>query len=132
MIFAEELDDENVDENDFNPAQADDVPTTTLAWEPSREELQSLHMLHNNMGHPTTATFCRLLRNAGCRRVVVQYVKTKFQCDVCAAHKQPALHVSAKSPKTNAFNAIVSLDLLFITNPITHLEEAFLNMVDWG
>eukprot|EP00971_Amphidinium_carterae_P277553 5508635-Amphidinium_carterae.1 len=94
MILAADL----ADENDFNPAQVDDVMTTPVAWEPIREELQGLH---------TVATFCRLLRNAGCRRVVVH-------------------------PKTYAFNVIVSLDLLFITNPITHQEEAFLNMVDWG
>eukprot|EP00971_Amphidinium_carterae_P140896 2791451-Amphidinium_carterae.1 len=57
---------------------------------------------------------------------------TKFHCDVCAAHKQPALQTAAKSPKTYTFNAIVSLDLLFLNNPITFQEKVWLNMVDWG
>eukprot|EP00971_Amphidinium_carterae_P149315 2960353-Amphidinium_carterae.1 len=61
--------------------RAGEVVQSPEVWEPNREELHSLHMLHNNMGHPTVATFCRLLRSAGCRRAVVQYVKTKFHCD---------------------------------------------------
>ena len=45
--------------------------------------------LHTNLGHPHTAAFLRLLRDAGAREDVLEAAK-QFQCDICAQRGRPS------------------------------------------
>eukprot|EP00971_Amphidinium_carterae_P262338 5203604-Amphidinium_carterae.1 len=96
-------------------------------WQPTTEEMQALKHLHDNLGHPTRAKLCRMLRHAGCKPQVVKWVSDSFTCETCQRHKRPQHRIPAKHPATFATNQIVGIDLVFVEWAVI-----IVHILDWG
>ena len=80
----------------------------------SDREKSDILRCHVNLGHPGTREFVRLLRAAGSRNDVIQYVLREFQCPGCVKERRPPTRLPAATPRTYDFNVIVGVDLLFV------------------
>ena len=77
---------------------------------------------HINLGHPQAKEFIRLLRTAGVRKDIIDYVVADFRCEGCVREKRQPTRLPAATPRTYDFNVVVGIDLLFL-HGISEKEE---------
>ena len=87
---------------------------------------------HVNLGHPHAKEFARLLRAAGSRQDVIQYVLREFECPGCVREKRPPTRLPAATPRTYDFNVIVGVDLLFVHGLNSKADHPILNITCLG
>eukprot|EP00971_Amphidinium_carterae_P225718 4476601-Amphidinium_carterae.1 len=114
---------------------AEDIGETApgeLDWTPSEAERQAIQLAHNNLGHPRQQDFARLLRRGGVRPEVVRWASRHFSCPACKHNQRPVARLPAGAPKTFSPNMVIGLDLFYMLHPVTHENEPWLHVVDWG
>ena len=87
---------------------------------------------HVNLGHPGVKEFVRLLKAAGTRTDVIQYVLKEFSCDGCRLEKRQPTRLPAATPRTYDFNVCVGIDLLFVHGISHTTEHPILNVTCLG
>jgi len=95
-------------------------------------ELQKkkIQLVHTNMGHLPREQMLILLKAAGAKPEVLEYVKDRFGCEACMRQKRPVERRKAAFPRTFSFNRIISLDFFYIS--LGEQTLAFLNVVCHG
>ncbi|CAE7928562.1 RE1, partial [Symbiodinium sp. KB8] len=76
--------------------------------------LESLHMLHRRLGHPTNETLVRMLQHGGAKDDVIR-MASELACPSCQLSKAPKRPFPAR-PEVRAvvFNTVVHLDLKYL------------------
>ena len=87
---------------------------------------------HINLGHPSVKEFARLLKSAGTRPDIVQYVLQEFSCEGCAKEKRQPTRLPAATPRTYDFNVVIGIDLLFVFGADDKNELPVLNVTCQG
>ena len=87
---------------------------------------------HVNLGHPGVKEFVRLLKAAGTRNDVIQYVLKEFSCEGCLKEKRQPTRLPAATPRTYDFNIVVGVDLLFVYGASDREEHPVLNVTCVG
>ncbi|CAE7699965.1 unnamed protein product [Symbiodinium sp. CCMP2456] len=72
--------------------------TETYVTDLSDREKGDILRCHLNLGHPNTREFVRLLKAAGSRHDVAQYVLREFQCPGCVKERKPPTRLPAAHP----------------------------------
>eukprot|EP00971_Amphidinium_carterae_P305279 6066198-Amphidinium_carterae.1 len=125
MHLPEQVDPEMLEEPEDENMEADD-----RNWVPSANEQKAIKHCHDNLGHPTLATFLRCLKHSGVQQRVRHWVRHHFQCDQCARMRRPGHHLPAKHPATFATNQIVGLDTVYLN--YDGMDIAIIHALDWG
>ena len=90
-------------------------------------ELQrEVFRIHRNLGHPTNEMFLRALKHAGVKKEILNWVKTKFHCDLCQRKQKANPHRPGKLQKIMEFNEVVGVDTFTVN------DKPMLNILDWG
>ncbi len=90
-------------------------------------ELQrEVFRIHRNLGHPTNEMFLRALKHAGVKKEILNWVKTKFHCDLCQRKQKANPHRPGKLQKIMEFNEVVGVDTFTVH------DRPMLNILDWG
>ena len=116
----EELDREVERENVVNPGRA------TI----SDIQKKKVQLVHTNMGHLPRDQMLLLLKAAGAKPEVLEYVKSTFGCEACMRQKRPVERRKAAFPRTFSFNRIISIDFFYVA--LGEQTLAFLNVVCHG
>ena len=87
---------------------------------------------HVNLGHPHVKEFVRLLKAAGTRPDIIQYVLKEFKCEGCLKEKRQPTRLPASTPRTYDFNVVVGVDLLFVVGADPRQEHPVLNVTCVG
>ena len=87
---------------------------------------------HVNLGHPPVKEFVRLLKAAGTRLDVIQYVLREFSCEGCLKEQRQPTRLPAATPRTYDFNIVVGIDLLFVYGASPQEEHPVLNVTCVG
>ena len=95
-------------------------------------EKQMILRAHVNLGHPGVKEFVRLLKAAGSRNDVVQYVLKEFTCEGCLKEKRQPTRLPASAPRTYDFNVVLGIDLLFVYGISHTTEHPILNVTCLG
>eukprot|EP00971_Amphidinium_carterae_P049124 967999-Amphidinium_carterae.1 len=101
-------------------------------WTPSESERQALQLAHNNLGHPRSQDFARLLRRGGVRAEIVRWASRHFSCPACQHTQRPVSRLPAGAPKTFSPNMVVGADVFHMEHPLSGANEPWLHIVDWG
>lgn len=96
----------------------------------SEEQKKKINLIHVNMGHISNAQMLSLLKAAGAKPEVLQFVKHKFSCEQCQKQQKPISRKRATLPRTFAFNRVIGVDFFYI--PFQGKTTAFLNVVCQG
>ena len=95
-----------VDESAVPPVVVESAtpPEATSKTSPNPELSRPLRDLvakvHGNLGHPSNASFVKMLVAAGARKDVVEWVRTVFKCEACESNSLPGRHRPATIPRT--------------------------------
>ena len=87
---------------------------------------------HVNLGHPHVKEFVRLLKAAGTRNDIIQYVLREFTCEGCLKEKRQPSRLPAATPRTYDFNIVIGVDLLFVVGADPNVEHPVLNVTCVG
>ena len=87
---------------------------------------------HINLGHPTVKEFSRLLKAAGTREDIIQYVLREFQCEGCLKERRQPTRLPAATPRTYDFNVVIGVDLIFLYGENNRDELPVLNCTCFG
>ena len=87
---------------------------------------------HINLGHPPVKEFVRLLKAAGTRNDIINYVLREFHCEGCLKERRQPTRLPAATPRTYDFNVVIGVDALFITGAIPQEEHPVLNITCVG
>ena len=96
----------------------------------SEEQKKKINLIHVNMGHISNAQMMSLLKAAGAKPEVLQYVKHRFSCEQCQKQQKPINRKRVTMPRTFAFNRVIGIDFFFI--PFQNETMAFINVVCHG
>ena len=112
----------------------DKSESMTLAegYELSVQEQRAVLRSHVNLGHPGRAEFVRLLKAAGCRNDIIQYVQREFRCAGCDLEQRPPTRLPAATPRCYDFNVVIGIDVLFIHGLHNKTEHPVLNITCLG
>ena len=98
----------------------------------SVQEQRAVLRSHVNLGHPGRAEFVRLLKAAGCRNDIIQYVQREFRCAGCDLEQRPPTRLPAATPRCYDFNVVIGIDVLFIHGLDNKTEHPVLNVTCLG
>ena len=98
----------------------------------SIQEKRALLRSRINLGHPGRAEFVRILKGAGCRSDIIQYVQREFKCAGCDLEQRPPTRLPAATPRTYDFNVVIGIDVLFIHGVDNRTEHPILNITCLG
>ena len=87
---------------------------------------------HVNLGHPSVKEFVRLLKAAGTRNDIIQYVLREFSCEGCLKEQRQPTRLPAATPRTYDFNVVIGIDLLFVVGAVPGEEHPVLNVTCVG
>ena len=87
---------------------------------------------HINLGHPQVKEFIRLLKTAGTRKDVVDYVIREFRCEGCQKEQRQPTRLPSATSQTYDFNVVVGIDVLFIYGTDDRAEHPILNVTCVG
>ena len=94
----------------------------------SAQEKRALLRSHVNLGHPGRAEFVRILKGAGRRSDIIQYVQPEYKCAGCDLEQRPPTRLPAATPRTYDFNVVIGIDVLFIHGVDNRTERPILNI----
>ena len=86
--------------------------------------------LHENMGHLSNDRMIVMLKAAGAKEDVMEFVKKRFSCELCSKRQKEVRRRVAAYPRTYTFNRIVAVDTFFL--PWRGSSIPILNVVDHG
>ena len=112
-----------------------DMSKTFANEEPTRISTSEKAMVlraHVNLGHPNVKEFVRLLKAAGTRNDIIQYVLREFVCEGCLKEKRQPTRLPAATPRTYDFNVVIGIDLLFVVGAVPKEEHPVLNVTCIG
>ena len=107
---------------------AEDAPKRSI----SANEKMMVLRAHVNLGHPRVREFVRLLKAAGTRNDIVDYVLKEFTCAGCAKEQRMPTRLPSATPRTYDFNIVVGIDLLFVHGASPLEEHPVLNVTRIG
>ena len=93
--------------------------------------LQTLHRLHVNLGHPSSANLARVLKHGGASQAALDLCR-ELQCDVCRASKPPVSPPPAQTNRATRFNQKVGLDVKYLPGWRPNQRIPCLNIVDYA
>ena len=91
----------------------------------------SLKKLHNNLGHPSKASFLRVLKNSGASDEALRRAND-FTCPTCEASKRPSDAIPAQPAHTEGFNDRIGMDVKYFQGWAPGSKVPCLNIVDYG
>ena len=93
----------------------------------------TLKKLHNNLGHPSTCTLQRILKNAGAtEQAVKEAEQVENNCDVCLQRKRPTPSLPANPEKAVDFNQRVGWDVKNLPGWGVNQKVKCVNIVDFA
>ena len=93
----------------------------------------TLKKLHNNLGHPSTRTLQRILKNAGAtEQAVKEAEQIEAACDVCLQRKRPTPSLPANPEKAVDFNQRVGWDVKNLPGWGVNQKVKCVNIVDFA
>ena len=98
----------------------------------SVQEQRAVLRSHVNVGHPGRAEFVRLLKAAGCRNDIIQYMQREFRCAGCDLEQRPPTRLPAATPRCYDFNVVIGIDVLFVHGLDNKTEHPVLNVTCLG
>ena len=127
-VLAEDGADEGSEDEAADDGEADGEESTSEA-RPFPEEVEEslpasrrdreiramVDKIHVNMAHLPKERMMVMLRAAGAKAEVLEYVKNRFSCEVCDRRQRQIPRRVAAFPKTYAFNKIVGADVFYLT-----------------
>ena len=87
---------------------------------------------HINLGHPGVKEFVRLLKAAGTRNDIINYVLREFACEGCLKEQRQPTRLPAATPRTYDFNVVIGVDVLFVYGHSPENEHPVLNVTCVG
>ena len=87
---------------------------------------------HVNLGHPNNREFVRLLRSAGTKDSIVQYVLREFSCAGCSKERRPPTRLPSAMPRSFDFNVAIGVDVLFVAGVSSKAEHPVINITCLG
>ena len=75
-----------------------------------REIAKLVAKLHENMGHLSNDRMIVMLKAAGAKEDVMEFVKKRFSCELCSKRQKEVRRRVAAYPRTYTFNRIVAVD----------------------
>ncbi len=93
--------------------------------------IRDVRKIHQNMGHPSSRTLCRVLKYGKARPEYVE-AAARLRCDECIRSSRPKLQRPSKAPPCFAFNDNVGMDILFIQGPKEGTKVPMLSCVCHG
>lgn len=124
-----EEDPEEPEVNRF-PAPQTPSPAAIIASKITDKQKNLIHKLHVNTGHLPVPQMLAMLKAAGARDEIREFVKNEFHCIQCMKQKKPVPHKRAMFPKSFSFNKIIGIDYFFIS--FLGKTHAFLNVICLG
>jgi len=94
------------------------------------KQKDTIYKLHVNTGHLPVPQMLAMLKAAGARDEVRDFVKNEFHCLQCMKQQKPVPHKKATFPKSFTFNKLVGIDYFFIS--FLGKTHAFLNVICMG
>lgn len=91
----------------------------------------SLRRLHNNLGHPTNQQLIRVLKHGGASEAALIAARA-FSCDQCQAQKQPKIALPSQVNRVTEFNALVGVDVKYLSGWVANKRIPAVNMVDYA
>ena len=89
-----------------------------------------IEKLHVNMGHLSRDRMVVMLRAAGAREDVLEFMRKRFGCELCDRRQREVRRRVAAFPRTFTFNRIVAVDTFYL--PWRGRSLPVLNVVDHG
>ena len=80
----------------------------------SSTQKELVKMYHQNLGHPQTRDFLRILNGARATAAVLQYVKEEFRRPDCDATQKVRPPRRAAIPRIYEFNQVVAMDTVLL------------------
>ena len=102
------------------------------AYDITDREKSEVLRCHVNMGHPNNREFARLLKAAGTRHDIIQYVLREFECPGCVSEKRPPSRLPSATPRCFDFNVVIGIDVLFVHGASGRAEHPVLNVTCLG
>ena len=109
-----------------------EVNTFVSTFDLTDREKRDVLRCHVNLGHPHAKEFARLLRAAGSRQDVIQYVLREFECPGCIREKRAPTRLPAATPRTYDFNVVIGVGLLFVHGLNSKADHPVLNITCLG
>ena len=95
-----------------------------------KEMAKLVTKLHENMGHLSADRMIVMLKAAGARDEVLEYVRKEFACELCGKRQREVQRRVAAFPRTFTFNRIVAVDTFYV--PWQGTSVPIMNIVDHG
>ena len=92
---------------------------------------RSLTKLHSNLGHPPNQQLVRVLKHGGANEAAIQMARA-FSCEQCASQVVPRAALPAQTHRTTEFNALVGIDVKYLTGWKANQRVPALNIVDYA
>ena len=112
----------------FPPEGPDEGHSGTARRE--REVKALVEKLHLNLGHLSKERMVVMLKAAGARDDVLDFVQKRFECEMCDRRQREVRRRVAAYPRTYTFNRIVAVDTVYV--PWRGVSLPVLNVVDHG
>ncbi|CAE7348803.1 RE1, partial [Symbiodinium necroappetens] len=109
-----------------------DSATYVASYDLTDREKAEVLRCHTNLGHPNNREFIRVLKSAGTRHDILQYVAREFQCPGCVQEKRPPTRLPSATPRVYDFNVILGVDVLFVHGASHRAEHPVLNITCLG
>lgn len=136
-IFEDEDEDQRFGEDDIAESGQGGVaapqtpsPARSTTAKITTKQKDTIYKLHVNTGHLPVPQMLAMLKAAGARDEVRDYVKNEFHCLQCMKQQKPVPHKKATFPKSFTFNKLVGIDYFFIS--FLGKTHAFLNVICMG
>ena len=93
----------------------------------------TLKKLHNNLGHPSSRTLLRILKNAGAtEQALKEAEQVESSCDVCLQRKRPTPSLPANPEKAVDFNQRIGWDVKNLPGWGVNQKVKCVNIVDYA
>ena len=96
----------------------------------TKADMQMIHKLHCNLGHPGNVEFAKALRLARARGAVWRYVKEEFRCPICERNPKPKPARPATLPRGMEPCRSVGIDVVYFPGLDVRKATPVLNMTD--
>ena len=98
-----------------------------------REIEPVLRRLHQNLGHPSTRTLVRILRNAGATEQAIKSAEhIETSCDICQQRKRPTPCLPTSPEKFQDFNHRIGWDVKVLPGWQVNQQVKCVNIIDYA
>ena len=92
---------------------------------------QLVRKLHNNLGHPSTRTLLRILKNAGANETAVRAAEmVEKSCEICQQRQRPTPSLPANPEHVQDFNHKIGWDTKLLPGWKVNQQVKCMNIVD--